>query len=258
MKKPPNTSWGEFAEWYHTLLEYDADSYQRAVILPNLLRLLDLQPGDTVLDVACGQGFFTRQFWQAGANVIGTDIAPELIALAKKNIPRATGRPAITFQVAPANNLAFAKEKSVDKATVILAIQNIEDIDGTLRECRRVLKPGGGLYLVLNHPAFRIPKGSAWGYDENAKVQYRRMDRYLSEARIKIQMHPGDDPQQHTVTFHRPLQLYFKSLTRHGFCVRRLEEWISHRKSQTGPRAAAEDRARKEIPLFLALEAIVR
>ena len=51
------------------------------------------------------------------------------------------------------------------------------------------------------------------------------------------------------------MQDYFKALTRSGFSVSRLEEWISHKKSQAGPRQAAEDTARKEIPLFLMLEA---
>src|SRR3989338_1670830 len=157
----PNTSWGEVAEWYHTLLEYDVDSYQRAVILPNLLRLLALKRGDTVLDIACGQGFFAQQFAQAGTKVTASDIAPELIALAKKNIPRGSGTERLTFHVAPANNLAFARDGSANKATIIMAIQNIEDLDGTFRECRRILEPSGTLTLVLNHPAFRIPQASS-------------------------------------------------------------------------------------------------
>ncbi len=40
-------------------------------------------------------------------------------------------------------------------------------------------------------------------------------------------------------------------LAKHGFAVTRLEEWISNKKSQKGPRVTAEDKARKEIPLFL-------
>jgi hypothetical protein len=40
-----------------------------------------------------------------------------------------------------------------------------------------------------------------------------------------------------------------------GFWIDALEEWPSLRTSQPGPRAAAENRARREIPLFLALRA---
>jgi hypothetical protein len=107
----------------------------------------------------------------------------------------------------------------------------------------------------MNHPAFRVMKKSSWGWDEEKKIQYRRVEEYLSESKERIQMHPGDRPKEYTISFHRPLQYYFKSLNKSGFSVDKLEEWNSHKKSQPGPRAKAEDRARKEIPIFLFLEA---
>jgi len=67
-------------------------------------------------------------------------------------------------------------------------------------------------------------------------------------------MNPGARTSVHTISFHRSPQFYFKKFSKNGFAVTRLEEWISHRKSEKGPRAMAEDHARKEIPLFLCLE----
>jgi hypothetical protein len=46
-----------------------------------------------------------------------------------------------------------------------------------------------------------------------------------------------------------------KSLRNAGLLIDALEEWPSHKTSQPGPRAAAENAARKEIPMFLALRA---
>ena len=111
------------------------------------------------------------------------------------------------------------------------------------------------MYLVLNHPAFRVPQHSDWGYDNTKGVQYRRVERDLSELHIPIQMHPGADPREKTLSFHRPLQSYAKALASAGFAIARIEEWNSHKKSQPGPHAKAEDLARKEIPLFLLIEA---
>jgi hypothetical protein len=68
-------------------------------------------------------------------------------------------------------------------------------------------------------------------------------------------MHPGDDPSLHTWSFHRPLQVYMKALNKYGFCISRMEEWISNRQGPKGKRFAAGEKARKEIPLFLFLEA---
>lgn len=257
-----DTSWDKAARWYDELLEGREDTYQRTVILPNLLRRMAIRRGERVLDLACGQGFFARAFAEAGARVTGVDISKELIALAKRRVPRG-----VEFMVASADNLGFLKNGSIDKAAFVLAIQNMQDVHGALAECARVLRPGGALYIAMNHPAFRVPKESSWGWDlgkatgdrgheTGGGIQYRRIDRYLSESKEKIQMHPGDKPEEYTLAFHRPLQFYFKALAKTGFVVAGLEEWTSHKKSEPGPRAKAEDRARKEIPLFLFIEGI--
>ena len=48
---------------------------------------------------------------------------------------------------------------------------------------------------------------------------------------------------------------YFKNLNKAGLAVSLLEEWNSNKVSDSGPRAKAENLARKEIPLFLFMEA---
>lgn len=248
------TSWGGVAGWYHDTVE-DNGSYQKDLILPNLLRLMDVKNEEAILDLACGEGFFSRRFAKLGAKVVASDIAPELIVIAKKD-PGEARLHKIEYYVAPSDKIPFAKNDSIDKAVIVLAIQNIENVKGTLEEVSRVLQPKGKLYLVINHPAFRVPKESSWGYDQEMNTQYRRIDKYLSESRIKIQMHPGDKPDELTLSFHRPLQFYFKQLGKAGFGVTNMEEWSSNRLSQPGPRAEAENRSRKEIPLFMCIEAV--
>lgn len=247
--KKTTTSWGGVAEWYEELLA-EEKTYQKEVILPNLLRLMEIKKGERVLDLACGTGFFAKEFIKKGAKVVGSDISKELITIAEKNVPEAE------FTISPADSLPFLKEGSTEKIAIVLAIQNIENIKGVFEECARVLAPGGGLFVVMNHPAFRVPGASSWEWDYEKNVQYRRVEAYLSERRVPIVMHPGTDLSAQTISFHRPLQLYFKALAKAGLCVSRFEEWNSNKKSQPGPRAALEDRARKEFPLFLCLRAV--
>jgi ubiquinone/menaquinone biosynthesis C-methylase UbiE len=247
MKK--DTSWNKVANWYDKLLEKDDDSFQQKVILPNLLRSIKLDKNQVILDLACGQGFFSRILAEGGAKVIASDISPELINLAKKH----KSKP-VDYHIAPADSINFCADKSIDQIVIILALQNIKNVDGVFKECARVLKEKGSLFLVLNHPAFRTPKVSSWQWDEVEKVQYRRLDAYLSEFQTEIDMHPGQKNSEKTVSFHRPLQWYLKMLRKHGLAVTKLEEWISHREPTRGPRFIAEDRARKEFPLFLFLE----
>ena len=236
------------ANWYHEHVTESDDTYHEKVLKPNVLRVIGDVKGKHVLDVACGQGFFSRALAQNGARVTGADIAPELIQIAKK-----LGPVDITYLAAPASRMPLP-ESSFDAATCVLALQNIKDLSGALAQVSRLLKNGGSFVVVLNHPAFRILRHSEWGFDPDANIQFRRVDRYLSENSYAVQMHPGSAPGITTMSYHRPLQLYVKEFAKHGFVLTALEEWISHRVSEKGPRAEAEDRARKEFPLFLMLK----
>jgi ubiquinone/menaquinone biosynthesis C-methylase UbiE len=246
--KKNDTSWGPVAGWYDDYLK-DEDTYQAQVIAPNLMRVLNLQKDERVLDLACGQGYFTREAKKFADTVIGADISKELVSKARAQTP------GTTFYAAPASKLSFAKDHEFDAVLCVLALQNMEDLSPVFKEVKRVLKPGGRFVFVLNHPAFRVLKRSSWGFDEEAKAQYRRVDGYLSAAKVSIDMHPGKKAAKETISYHRSLQDFFKALAGAGLAATRLEEWISHRESQKGPRQRAEDAARREIPLFMCIEA---
>lgn len=243
------TSWSKVAKWYNSHLTKKEDTYQRKLILPNLLRLLEIKKGERILDLACGNGFFSKEFALDGAKIIGVDISKKLIQLAKKNAPEG-----IDFFATPADELKMLASHSIDKIVFVLAIQNIENVKQVLAELSRVLAPKGSIHIVINHPAFRIPKKSGWGFDEKEKRQFRMIDAYLSESKEKIEMHPGKGGRSFTISFHRPFQYYFKLFRKEGFAVLRMEEWASHKESGKGVRQKEENRIRKEIPLFAYLE----
>ncbi len=160
----------------------------------------------------------------------------------------------ISYHVASSENTHLAKE-SFDTVFTVLAFENIKKIDETILEIKRVLKKEGKFFLVMLHPAFRIPQYSDWNFDAKKDTQYRRVDKYLSEIKIDIELNPHKSNKKvSSFTFHRPLQWYMKIFKKHGFALIGLEEWISHKKSQAGPRQKAEDIARKEFPMFIALE----
>jgi len=250
MSKHKDTSWDKVANWYDEVLK-DGDSYQQKVILPNLLRRMASVSGGKILDLGCGQGHFARAVRSSlGAKVTGVDLSNELIKIAKQKSPTE-----IKYHVASADKLPFEAGKVFDAVLSVLSLQNMKDLDSVFREVGKVLKSEGRFFIALNHPCFRIPKQSAWGFDNEAGAQYRRIDSYLSESSERIKLHPGKEDRTATTTFHKPLQVYFKFLAKNGFAVTGFEEWISHKKSQSGPRAKAENKARKEIPMFLFLEA---
>jgi ubiquinone/menaquinone biosynthesis C-methylase UbiE len=245
MKK--DTSWEAAADWYDSYLSAP-DTYQAQVIWPNVKRLLSPIREKDIVDIGCGSGYFSRLLVEEGALVSGADSSPSLIASAKKSVKGAT------FNVADAAVLPWSSGR-FDNAILISAIENMEHPADVLKEAARVLKPSARLLIVMNHPAFRVPQASSWGFDERQDVQYRRIDSYMSERREKFILHPGLKDGAYTLNYHRPLQAYFKMLKNAGFAVMNMEEWTSHKKSGLGRRANAEDRARNEFPLFLCLVA---
>jgi ubiquinone/menaquinone biosynthesis C-methylase UbiE len=256
MQRKPNrpktpTDWGEVADWYDQLVGESGSEFHREIVIPGTLRLLAPQSGRAFIDVACGQGVLCRALQKAGAEVTGVDAAENLIAAARQRGPAS-----IHYHVADATDLSFLPESRFDSAACVLAIQNIQSLSDLCKSVSRVLKPSGKWVIVMMHPAFRGAKETSWGWDEKGKTQYRRVDRYLTPRKSPIVTHPGAKPDQYTWTFHRPISGYVKALRQGGLVVDAMEEWASHKVSTSGPRAAAENLARKEIPMFLAIRAV--
>lgn len=251
----PRTDWSEAASWYDSLVGDGGSEYQQHVVHPGVMRLLDLKPGEPVLDVACGTGALCRLMHEAGAGVTGVDAAAAMIHRAQSR-----SDPAIRYLTADARQLdrcAPLRDEVFCAATCVLAIQDMDPIAPVFQGVAARLAASGRFVLVMMHPAFRVPRQSAWGWDEKTNVQFRRVDRYLTCRREKILTHPGaGQAGGHTWTFHRPLQDYIAALAGTGLHLDALQEWTSHKTSDPGRRADAENTARREFPLFLALRAV--
>ena len=107
MKK--DTSWEAVSKWYDEYLEGNSDSYQEKVILPSLLRIMDIKKGERILDIACGQGYFSRHFRDAGAIMTGVDLSADLIAIAKNHEKQSNQKNPIVFYKGSAEREALKK-----------------------------------------------------------------------------------------------------------------------------------------------------
>ncbi|MBT5551156.1 MAG: class I SAM-dependent methyltransferase [Nitrospina sp.] len=244
------TLWDQASRWYDSLVGGQGTDFQKDIIMPGVFRLLEVTKKDRVLDLACGQGVFSRFLSKKGIHVEGLDSSSELLKHA-----RARSGPSIRYHVGDAGDAKNFKENLFDGIACLMAIQNIEKMDLLLKSAARWLKPGKCFVVVMTHPCFRIPRQSHWGWDDEKKLEYRRVDHYQTEMAVPILTPPFADPESFTLTYHRPMQSYVSALVQAGFCVDAMEEWISNKNSLPGKRSKAENRARKEIPLFLALRA---
>lgn len=246
-----STSWQGVQGWYKKTVGLQGSYYQRAVIIPNTLELLALGPSSSLLDLACGQGVLGRAM-DPNIDYYGVDSAPSLIDFSKENDRARNHR----YQVADICQKLAIEKHDFTHATLLLAAQNIEDLPSAFRNANQHLAPGGKFVMVLNHPCFRIPKHSSWEIDDEHKIQYRRLDCYMSSLKVPIQTNPSKNRSSTlTWSYHYPLSYFTECLFKSGFHISKIEEWISNKKSE-GKKAAMENRSRKEFPLFLALVAM--
>lgn len=109
-------------------------------------------PGDTVLDLACGpanQLAYIARF-NPDANFIGIDASPGMLELARTTLSSAQ-IDNIALQFGNITNLSSIASSSIDCVISTMSLHHLPDIDAlhkTMREIRRVLKPGGGIYLA--------------------------------------------------------------------------------------------------------------
>lgn len=247
MKK--STSWQSSAKWYEKSVGEKGHFYHQRVIFPKLLPLLDLKPESSLLDLGCGQGVLSRKIPES-CNYLGIDSSPSFIAFAKK---QAHSKKHCFLEADLSKPVSFSPTFS--HSCFLLSLQNMGPPEIPLQNACKHLKPGGKLVLVLNHPCFRIPRQSSWGIDPASQIQYRRIDSYLTFQKIPIQMEPGKNPNKVTYSFHFSLSELSQILSKNHLLMEQIQEWVSPKISQ-GKQAKRENRARKEIPLFLALSAL--
>ena len=249
-KRP--TGWDAVAKWYNGWMGEDGSHHHQKVAVPAVIALLQPQPNEHILDIGAGQGVLAPHIAKAGAKYTGVDVSPRLLEYARKNHSK-HGR----FLQADAANLnknGFLEAGSFDAVVFLLSIQDMNPLEDVLRSALWALKPRGRAVLFMTHPAFRIPRQSGWGYDEGRKLQYRRVDRYITPLPVPMKSYESQDSGV-TISFHRPISEYVNTLAGLGMCIDQMVEIPIGDNSLKPNRTRAEKLADSEIPLFLGLHA---
>jgi SAM-dependent methyltransferase len=253
-RPPPPTSWEDVADWYRQVAGRRGPDLAARTLYPEVVRLIGRLEDQRILDIGCGPGAFARLLAHRGAVVVGVDLSPRMVELAREGAAEAGLESRTSFETADATATGGLPRGPFDVVTLVLALQNMDDPAAVLRNAARTLRPGGRLVLALNHPCFRIPGATHWGFDPKERIQFRRVDAYKSERKLDIQIHPGSDPSQTRPSYHWPLETLFHALRAAGLRVLDVSEPVGDAFSEGG-RAEAENRARREFPLFLVIAA---
>jgi len=115
-----------------------------------VLRAVDAQPGQRVLDLAAGTGTSTVPLAQAGALAVACDFSRGMLAVGRQRAPW------LPFVAGDALALPFA-DASFDAVTISFGLRNVTDVDAALAQMVRVLRPGGRLVVCeFSHPSVAV------------------------------------------------------------------------------------------------------
>ena len=238
------SKWNSVAEKYNALVGDTGDIYHRTYINPVILELLGSVKGEKILDLACGQGYFSRILAKRGAKVTGIDKSEKLLKIAKARVNEKSTD--IEFYHSDSAKLNGLKNASFDIVVANMSFHNIKNIKGTIKECSRVLKTNGRIIFSIPHPwhniAERKKRKGGW---------YLKVTGYKSLSSEKHFIKGLD-----TDMYHRPIDFYFHELFKNKFVISSFFEIATkhHRgKIITDP---GLKKHKKEIPSFLIVEGI--
>ena len=203
--------------------------FQTVLIEPTVSRMLAIQPGERVLDIACGNGIYSRYLAGLGAYVVASDFSPRLIEYARSRTTEHADR--ISYHVADATDegqlLALAGEdgQPFDAAVCNMALMDIPAIEPLYRAVTKMLRPGGRFVFSVMHPCFNgfevALQSELTGYSAEPTFSIK-IGRYLS-AEVSKGLAIANQPL-HQYYWHRPLHELLNAAFGSGLVMDRLEE----------------------------------
>ena len=141
------------------------------ILVEVALSRLDGAARPRVLDLGCGEGGYARELTRRGAEVVAIDCAAYSIEYAKKK--SLSEGVDVQHHIRNSNDLYGIESSSFDTVLCSMMLMDCEDLDGTMKEISRVLKPDGQLYASVLHPCFTGKKIGRQGKGIDRKVVAR-------------------------------------------------------------------------------------
>jgi 2-polyprenyl-3-methyl-5-hydroxy-6-metoxy-1,4-benzoquinol methylase len=250
------TLWDSKAAFWDQLHGDEGNDFHRTLVSPPVERLLALQTGERVLDIACGNGVLARRLAALGGVVTAVDFSAALIERARLR-GQSSGTP-IAYSVVDATDevaLLSLGEASFAAVVCTMGLMDIPVIAPLFRAARRLLRTGGRLVIATAHPAFS--SNSPTVYAERDEIDGKfvvesglKVHRYLDIAPYKSMGAPGENNAHYY--YHRSLSELFGAAFAAGLVLDALEEPATLSPSAGSPYNPLSRFAITQLPLVLA------
>jgi SAM-dependent methyltransferase len=205
---------------------------------PATLTLLPSVRGKRVLDAGCGPGVYAQILLKRGAGVVGVDISPKMLRLARERV----GDKVDFHQADLTKPMKFLKDSSFDIVISSLAIPYIRDLARLFKDFYRVLKSPGVMVFSEGHPF-----GDYLFFRKRRKAK-----NYFKTELVGCTWH-GFGLPVYVPGYRRPLNALLNPLIEAGFVLDRIVEPLPTSKFKKADRKHYEELMR--MPGFICIRA---
>jgi 2-polyprenyl-3-methyl-5-hydroxy-6-metoxy-1,4-benzoquinol methylase len=214
--------WDKNAEYWDDYMGEESNRFHCELIRPYTEEMLEVEEGITVLDIACGNGNFSRRLAELGAKVIAFDYSSKMIERAKLRSKNMTN---ISYHVIDATDhesLTNLGKQKFDRAVANMALMDIANVTPLVNALFELLRIEGTVVFSITHPCFQTPKMRKVQETEdiNGEIITRNSIQtfdYLTPEPYEAIGIRGQ-PVSHLM-FHRPLTYYLNLFFSFGFVL---------------------------------------
>lgn len=192
--------WDKYAGIFDQLMGDSGDRLHQTLIDPLIHSYLaDLRNG-VILDAGCGNGYLLRQLATNARQVIGVESSEELIKLADK---RLEGLDNVSIRFGDLEIQIPFHDQSSDVVIASMVVHYLESLDLFVTEAYRILKPGGRVIVIIDHPmhAYADAVRHEYGQDSGKFIDFggyldrgsRRKHSLGGQAEISFRYRPVMD-----------------------------------------------------------------
>ena len=245
-------AWDRNAEFWNERMG-EGNDFFNLLLWPAVERLLKPEPGEGILDVACGNGLTSRRLATAKAKVTAFDVSPAMIAIAAGY----AGSLNIDYRVLDATDRAALLTLgggAFDGALCNMALMDMAEIEPLMSALAVLLKPGGRFGFSVLHPCFNNPARVQMGELEDRNgalvttysVKVARYKTPFTQVGVAMRDQPVPHPY-----FHRPLGLLLAPAFHAGLALDGFEEEAFPPDNTGGGEPLSWDGRFSEIPAAL-------
>ena len=243
----PAAAWDVAAAAWDEFVETGLDYWRTEVHGPALLAACDELQDQRVLDLGCGQGWFSRQLAQRGAQVVGIDFSAAQLANARRHeAAHPLGIDCRQLDAALVD--AQWPPGSFDLVTACMALHDSPDAARILTAVRRVQTPAGRCAFSIVHPVAAAPVHE-WLRDDHGQKQGLWIDGYFDSGPYVAEWNMAWlTTHWATPQWHRTLSEWGTLVTEAGFVIARIDEPRPTREQAAG---SPSMKPATRVPYFL-------